>query len=462
MEAAKNVLESIGNTPLVEIRTMDTGICRLFVKMENQNPGGSIKDRIALSMIHEAEGKGIVKPGDTIIEATAGNTGLGLALVCLIKGYHLVLVIPDKMSREKIDHLEAMGVEIITTRSDIGKGHPDYYQDKAQRLAQENGYYYINQFDNPANPLVHELTTGPEIYRQLDGQVDAVICGIGSSGTITGLSRFFKKTNPATEFVLADPVGSVLGDFIRSGNLSNEAGSWLVEGIGEDFIPPVADLSNVGRAYYISDKESFLTARELLSKEGIFAGSSSGTQVAAALKYCSEQKSAKNVVTFICDSGNKYLSKMFNKYWMVENGFNDRIVYGDLRDVITRRFDLGEVVYVNKEMDLNNAYQLMKKYDISQLPVIEGTSVRGMLDETDLLLALTRQEDGFNLKVKDAMHMRLKRLSYFESIDALSAVMKKDHVAVIESPQGNFVGVITKIDLLTYYKLQKNYKQPIS
>src|SRR6266404_782726 len=209
MTAYRNVLETIGKTPLVEVSRLDSGLCRLFLKLENQNPGGSIKDRIALSMIEAAERDGSLKPGGTLIEATAGNTGLGLALVASQKGYRLILVIPDKMAQEKIFHLRALGAEVRMTRSDVGKGHAEYYQDMAERLAAEiPGAFYVNQFGNPANPLAHERTTGPEIWEQMNHDVDAVVCGVGSGGTITGLSRFFSNKN--TEMILADPTGSIL------------------------------------------------------------------------------------------------------------------------------------------------------------------------------------------------------------------------------------------------------------
>ena len=317
---SKGLLPLIGGTPMVELTKVAAGPCRLFLKLESANPGGSIKDRPALSMIEAAEREGRLEPGGTIVEATAGNTGLGLALVAAAKGYRLVLVIPDKMSREKIFHLKAMGAEVVLTRSDVGKGHPDYYQDKAARIAAETGAVFINQFGNPANPLAHEQGTGPEIFEQLEGAVDAVVCGVGSAGTLTGLSRFFAKASPSTEIVLADPVGSILADVVE-GKAPREAGSWLVEGIGEDFVPEIADFSRVRRAYAINDAESFAAARALLKAEGALVGSSTGTALAAALKYCREQTTPKRVVVIAADSGNKYLSKMFNDFWMADQGF---------------------------------------------------------------------------------------------------------------------------------------------
>src|SRR5262245_46627591 len=255
--AMATVLDLIGETPLVEVTRIERGPCRLFLKVESANPSGSLKDRPARSMIEAAEADGQLKPGGTIVEATAGNTGVGLALVGGRKGYRTVLVVPDKMAREKILHAKAMGAEVVSTRSDVGKGHPDYYQDVAEAITQRTpGAIYINQFGNPANPASHEATTGPEILRQMDGEVDAVVVGVGSGGTLTGIGRFMQANSPKTEMVLADPVGSILAPLVNTGQRI-EPGSWAVEGIGEDFVPPVTDLSLVRRAYAIADPDSF-------------------------------------------------------------------------------------------------------------------------------------------------------------------------------------------------------------
>ena len=316
MNVAQNILELIGQTPLLKVNRIDTGPCELFLKLENQNPGGSIKDRIALTMIADAEKRGILKSGGTIIEATAGNTGLGLALVAGQKNYHLILVVPDKMSAEKIFHLRAMGVDVRMTRSDVGKGHPEYYQDIAERLSKEiSGSFYINQFCNTANPLAHETTTGPEIWQQMDGKLDAFICGVGSGGTLSGLGRYFKKMNPQIEMILADPQGSILAPLINEGK-NVQAGSWLVEGVGEDFVPDICDIDLVTKAYAISDAQSLSASYAVLRKEGVISGSSSGTLLAAAILYCREQTRPKRVATFVCDTGNKYLSKMYNPEWL--------------------------------------------------------------------------------------------------------------------------------------------------
>ncbi len=448
--AAQQVLDLIGNTPLVEVTRMDAGPCRLFLKMESQNPGGSIKDRIGRSMVEAAEREGKLRPGGTIVEATAGNTGLGLALVAALKGYKLILVVPDKMSREKIFHLKAMGAEVRLTRSDVGKGHPEYYQDMAERIARETGAFFVNQFGNPANPLAHETTTGPEIWAQMEHDIDAVICGVGSSGTLTGLARYFAKVSPDTEMVLADPVGSVLADYVQTGKYG-EAGSWIVEGIGEDFIPPIADFSRVKKAYSVGDAEACATVRTLLEKEGILAGSSSGTLIGAALRYCREQRQARRVVTFVCDSGNKYLSKVFNDYWLIDQGLLEREQFGDLRDLITRRHDERATVTVAPDDTLMTAYARMKLYDISQLPVLDEGKVVGILDEWDLLTATQQNPDRFAGPVRSAMTGRIDTVGLKTPISDLMDSFNKGQVAIVVD-NGRFYGLITRMDVLNHLR----------
>jgi cystathionine beta-synthase len=450
-----SVLNLIGQTPVVELTKLDTGPCRLFVKLESHNPGGSIKDRIALSMIAEAERQGRLAPGGTIVEATAGNTGLGLAQVGIPKGYRIVLVVPDKMSREKVQHLRALGAEVRLTRSDVGKGHPDYYQDMAERIAVETpGAFYVNQFANPANPYAHETTTGPEIWEQLGQDLDAVVVGVGSGGTLTGLGRFFERVSPKTEMILADPVGCVLAHYVKTGELV-EAGSWTVEGIGEDFIPPNADLSLVTKAYSIPDRQSMAAARDLLSKEGILAGSSSGTLLAAALRYCREQTAPKRVLTFVCDSGNKYLSKVFDDFWLAEQGLSEREHHGDLRDVVARSHREGGTVFVAPEGTLLNAYGRMRRADVSQLPVLEDGKLVGIIDESDILKRVEGPYDSrwqrFNEPVRNAMTKELHTLQASQTLDALLPVFDRNEVAIIFD-EDEFIGLITRIDLINHLR----------
>ncbi|MFH1599362.1 MAG: pyridoxal-phosphate dependent enzyme [Pseudomonadota bacterium] len=452
MTANANVLELIGNTPMVKAQHLDTGVCELYLKLECMNPGGSIKDRIGLKMIEAAEARGDLKPGALIVEGTAGNTGIGLALVAQQKGYKLLLVVPDKMSREKIFNLRAMGAEVVLTRSDVAKGHPDYYQDMAARIASETpGAYFINQFGNPDNPAAHEQGTGPEIWAQMDGDMDAIVFGCGSSGTMTGLSRYFAKAAPHVELVLADPVGSILTQYINEGVLSTKSGSWLVEGIGEDFLPDISDFSRVKKAYAISDKESFLAGRELLVKEGVLGGSSSGTLLAAALKYCKEQTEPKKVVVFVCDTGNKYLSKMYNDYWMLDNGFLEREVHNDLRDLILRPYARRDTVVVGPNDTLHVAYQRMKMYDVSQLPVMEGEKIVGIVDESDVLMHVYGNEDRFKDSVASAMVTQLTLLQVTEPMESLLPVFDRGQVAIVVDGE-RFLGLITRIDLLNYLR----------
>ena len=452
MNVHASILDLIGNTPVIESRAFDTGPCRLFIKLESQNPGGSIKDRIGLKMIEQAEAEGVLKPGATLVEGTAGNTGLGLALVAAQKGYRLVLVIPDKMSREKISNLKAMGAEVVLTRSDVAKGHPEYYQDLAKTIADETpGAFFINQFGNPANPKAHEEVTGPEIWQQMGGELDAIVLGVGSSGTVTGLSNYFAEAAPELELVLADPEGSILAQYINEGTLSEKSGSWLVEGIGEDFLPTISDFTRVHSAYAISDRDSMDAGRELLRREGILGGSSSGTLLAAALRYCRAQTEPKNVLTFACDTGNRYLSKMYNDFWMRDQGFLEREEHGDLRDLIARPFHSKDTVTVGPDEPLANAYTRMKLYDVSQLPVIAAGQLVGILDEADGLLAGYGKQERFQHPVSEAMVTELHAVQVDADIDELLPIFDQDYVAIVKDGD-DFMGLITRVDLLHYLR----------
>ncbi|MFN2643733.1 MAG: pyridoxal-phosphate dependent enzyme [Burkholderiales bacterium] len=447
-----SILDLIGNTPLVQARRLDTGPAALFLKLENQNPGGSIKDRVALSMIEAAEREGKIRPGSLIVEATAGNTGLGLALVASQKGYRLLIVMPDKMSQEKIFHLKALGAEVLLTRSDVHKGHPEYYQDKAARLAHETpGAFYANQFANEANPSAHEHGTAPELWEQMEQRIDAIVCGVGTGGTITGLARFFAKVSPQTEMVLADPAGSILAPLVITGRAPAQVGTWVVEGIGEDFVPPVCDLSSVKKAYAIPDREALLTCRELLRKEGVMGGTSSGTLVAAALRYCRESSTAKRVVTFVCDSGNKYLSKVYNDFWMVDQGFIERERHGDLRDLIARRHHDHAVATVSADEKVLNAYQRMKLYDVSQLPVLKDGRIVGIVDEEDILAEVYENPEHFTEPVTEAMESHVVTVAPTASIGELMEIFKLGMGAIVVDGD-EFLGLITRIDLLNWLR----------
>ena len=452
-----SVLDLIGNTPLIEVTRIECGPCRLFLKLESANPSGSLKDRPARTMVEAAEAEGELKPGGTIVEATAGNTGLGLALVGGRKGYRTLLVVPDKMAREKVLHAKAMGAEVVTTRSDVGKGHPDYYQDVAEAIARRTpGAIFVNQFANPANPLAHEMTTGPEILRQMDGDVDAIVVGVGSGGTLTGIGRFMRQASPKTAMILADPEGSVLAPLIATGRMT-EAGSWAVEGIGEDFVPPNADLTLVSETFTIPDAESFASARELLRAEGVLAGSSSGTLLAAALRYCRSQSTPKRVVSLVCDSGAKYLSKVFNPTFLAQEGWSNPHRHGTVRDVVVSRYSEGTAVFVRPQDNLRTVFARMRSADVSQLPIIdENGRVVGLVDESDVLAALlTTSGDPnavFARPVKDVMVMRLETISADAPIADLVPLFRKDYIAIVMDGD-RFLGIATRLDLINYFRI---------
>ena len=453
-----SLLDLIGKTPMVEVTRIDTGPCRLFLKLEAQNPGGSIKDRIALSMIAAAEAEGFLKPGGTIVEATAGNTGLALTLVGQAKGYKVLLVIPDKMSKEKIQHLRAMGADVRLTRSDVPHGHPEYYTDMAERLAQQiPGGFYVNQFANDANSLAHFQTTGPEIWEQMDGDIDAFVAGIGSGGTITGIAQYLKSMGSKAEIILADPVGSTLAGIVNDG-VPGPEGSYTVEGIGQNFVPDTARMELIDKAYSIPDAEAIATVREVLLKEGILAGSSSGTLIAAALRWCREQTEPKRVVTFVCDTGAKYLSKVYNDAWLADQGLGDQPMHGDLSDLISRKYEKGDVVVAGPDDTLDTAFKRMRGADVSQLPIIQDGRLVGILDESDIVHVMhtdeITREARFKKPVGSVMTRDLDTVQVGEQLEALIPLFDRDRVAIVLDGE-KFVGLITRTDLINHLSLNR-------
>jgi cystathionine beta-synthase len=318
----------------------------------------------------------------------------------------------------------------------------------AQRIANETGAFYVNQFENPANPEAHVTTTAPEIWAQTGQQLDAVVCGVGSGGTITGMSRFFAAAAPNVDIVLADPKGSVLANYVATGEVS-EAGSWLVEGIGEDFVPPICDLSRVKHAYTIDDREAFTTVRTLLAKEGILAGTSSGVLIGAALRYCRDRTTPGKVVTFVCDSGAKYLSKAYRDEWLADQGLVERETYGDLRDVVARR--AGQLVDVTPDDTLRVAYARMRLHDVSQMPVLEKGSLVGIIDESDLLVAALAGGKSFDKPIRDVMSTKVETLAPGASVQDLVATLDRGLVGVIVD-RGTLFGIVTRIDLVNYLR----------
>lgn len=453
------VLEMIGNTPMLELTRLDTGPCRLFAKMELLNPAQSIKDRIGLRMIEDAERDGRLNPRGTppptIIEATAGNTGLGLALVAGQKGYALKVVVPDKMSQEKIQHLRAMGAEVVLARSDVQKGHPDYYQEVAARLAQATpNSIYINQFCNPSNTAAHYDTTGPEIWAQMGGRVDAVVLGVGSGGTLTGIGRSLRERNPHLKIILADPAGSMLHPLVNEGK-HVEATGWLIEGMGEDFVPDICDIDLADEAIAVTDGDAFHASRLLLRREGILAGSSTGCLIHAALQWCRKQTAPLNVVTLICDSGAKYLSKFFNDFWMIDNGFIERSKREDLADLVARRHLEGEDYVLTEDEPVKQAFKRMQMYSISQMVVMDPRDrVAGIIDESDVLMAVHKDPSAWDQPVSAFMTRRLETIRPTAGVEELMPIFRADRVAIVVDDHGRYLGLITRFDLINYLRRQ--------
>lgn len=470
----RSSLEMVGNTPMLELRNTPSGVCRLFAKLELQNPSGSVKDRIGLEMIEAAERDGRLDasgdPRPTIVEGTAGNTGLALVMVAAQRGYGIKVVVPDKMAQGKIRHLHAMGAEVVLARSDVQKGHPDYYQDVAERIARETpNSLYINQFANDDNPRAHERTTGPEIRAQLEaflrneaelegpgrvgsGTVDAFIAGVGTGGTLKGVGGYLKRHNPGVKIIAADPEGSIIEPLVNRGE-HVEAGSWLVEGMGEDFVPDTCDVEMLDEAVAVSDRDAFFAARDLLKQEGLLAGSSTGCLLAAARRWCEAQTEPKNVVTLICDQGAKYLDKMFNDFWMIDQGFIERERRNDVSDLVTRRHREMEDYTLKPADPLRQAIKVMQLHSISQMAVVEGgDSVVGIIDESDILLSVTADERAFDDPVSSHMTTRLETVDSRARVEDLMPIFRADRVAIVVNDDGTFEGLVTKIDLINYLR----------
>lgn len=452
MAQYNNILSAIGRTPLIRLNRIAAHLTsQVYVKAELLNPGGSVKDRIGLAMIEAAEREGLLKPGGTIVEATAGNTGVGLALAAAVKGYRLITVMPDKMSEDKISLLKAYGAEVVITATSVPPDSPESYNGVADRLAQEiNGAFRPNQFANPNNPLIHYLTTGPEIWEDTQGGVEVFVAGMGTGGTISGTAKYLKEKNPNITIVGADPEGSIL-----SGDSPH---SYKVEGIGEDFIPKAFNRQIVDEMVRVSDKESFNTARHLARLEGILAGGSSGTALAAALKYAQRLTSPKEIVVLLPDTGRNYMTKIYSDRWMQENGFwEDRFrTQLTVGDILAAKKQIPLLIYVEPRAKLSRAIDLMRGHNISQLPVMENGDAVGSLNESSIMKVL---HDGLNPANQGIAAIMAKPLpSLDETIDASEAyrvllagapaiIVTRNKEGIVRRKRES-VGLITRTDLI--------------
>jgi len=445
-----NVLEAIGKTPLIRLNRIAKDIkSEIYVKLEYLNPGGSVKDRIGLTMVEAAEKEGFLKPGGTIIEATAGNTGVGLALVAAIKGYRIIFVMPDKMSEDKISLLKAYGAEVVIVPTSVPPDSPESYNGVADRLAKEiPGAYRPNQFENPNNPLAHYLTTGPEIFEDSSGKVDVFVASMGTGGTISGVAKYLKEKKKDIIIVGADPEGSILsGDSPKS---------YKVEGIGEDFIPKAFNRQLVDEMVRISDKESFNTARRLAREEGLLVGGSSGTAVAAALKFAQRLKKSKYIVVLLPDTGRNYLTKIFSDSWMQENGFweENEVRAIKIIEILKQKKDLPVIISVSTADKLSDALNLIHKYNISQLPVIDDNKVVGSLNEISLMKFFHDGIDFNQQQVFEVMGKPLPILDKDVDITEAYRVLLSGTTGIIVTEDEIPIGVVTRVDLISYWAAQ--------
>ncbi|HLN31940.1 MAG TPA: cystathionine beta-synthase [Gemmataceae bacterium] len=445
----ETILQSVGRTPLVQLRRLSEGLqARVYVKLESLNPGGSVKDRVGLAMIAEAERRGWLRPGSTIIEATAGNTGVGLAMTAAVKGYRCIFVLPDKMSSEKVSLLKAYGAEVVITPTNLAPDSPDSYNGVADRLAREvPGAWRPNQFSNLANPEIHYRTTGPEIWEQTEGQLTAFVAGVGTGGTLSGVARYLKERNSEVRIVGADPEGSVL-----SGGVPQP---WKVEGIGEDFVPKTFNSQLVDDWVRVGDAESFHTARSLARREGILVGGSSGTAVAAALRYARRLTGEHLVVALCADTGRNYLSKCFDDAWLAENKllWNAQPIHsiGDLMRTRGTR----QLVTINPETSAAEAIELLQSVGISQLPVLQDGKPVGSVHEVTLARVLHDDRDPAEVKVGEIMAKPLPQLDPTVHLDEAYRLLMAGNTGVLAVANGRVLDIITRIDLIHYWNKER-------
>lgn len=452
MNVNNTVLDLVGNTPLVRLQKLNAGIdATILLKMESANPGGSVKDRIGIAMLEAAERDGLIKPGDLIIEPTSGNTGIGLALAARLKGYQCLFVMTDKASSERVRYLKALGADVLIVSSAAKMSSPEYYWNTAHRLASElPNAHMLNQYDNPANPAIHERTTGPEIWADTDGTITHFVAGIGTGGTITGTSRFLKKMNPKIKVIAADPVGSSIKTFKETGRLV-EALPYLIEGVGQERIPGNLDLNVIDEIMNITDKDAFMTARALAREEGIFCGGSSGMNIAAALKVGALLPKEAVVVAIICDTGERYLTKHHNDEWLKEKSLleNDRFMVRDVLATKRNRGSLPSMISVVPEAMVQEALSLMSSYEVSDLPVIANEEFVGIVRENKLMSAVIEDRTNIERTVTDYMERPAPVMDAHDDVSA-AITRLKDNPLVMVREFGRLVGVLTRHDVLDY------------
>jgi cystathionine beta-synthase len=448
--ARSNILEAIGRTPLVKLQKLAHDVTAdVYVKCEYMNPGGSMKDRMTLHMVTQAEARGDLKPGGTIVEATSGNTGAGLAMISAVRGYQCVFVMPDKMSQEKIASLRAWGARVVVCPAAVEPEDPRSYYSVAKRIAtQTPNCFYANQYHNQDNPGGHYRSTGPEIWEDTGGEIDVFVAGMGTGGTMAGVGRYLKERKPSVKLVGVDPVGSLYYDYVKSARLTKPF-TYKVEGIGEDFLPSTFDPKLLDDIVRVDDKECFLTARDLVRLEGLYAGGSSGAAVAGALKYAREHGQKQNIVVLLPDGAAKYLSKVFNDEWLRENGFLEgRPGLGTVADLIGRQKRI--LITANASDRVRDVIAAMKDNGISQMPVMQDGELIGIVTEVALLRYLASGEYSLSTNVGPLAEGDYATVTPQTRIELVQSLLVDARMAIVRDDGEKLLGVITKIDLIEY------------
>jgi cystathionine beta-synthase len=447
MDIKNNILETIGNTPLIRLNKITRDFpCTVLAKVDYFNPGNSIKDRMALKMVEVAEKEGKLKPGGTIIECTSGNTGMGLALAAVVKGYKCIFVTTDKQSKEKADILKAVGAEVIVCPTNVLPEDPRSYYSVAKRLATEiPNSYHMNQYDNLANRLAHYETTGPEIWRQTDGKITHLVCTAGTGGTITGTAKYLKEKNPAIQVWAIDVFGSLLTKYFRTGEVDmKEVHPYISEGFGEDFVPQNYDMSVIDHFEQVTDKDGAIMARRLAKEEGMFCGYSAGSCLQGLVQLKDRLKKDNLVVCIFHDHGSRYVGKIYNDQWMIERGFLDVKTF---KDVISSR-GAKRLITIEPDKSVAEAVELMKKYDIEQIPVMNGNGPVGSISEGGLFQKIFDNPEIKNSTIKDVIEPPLPIVPFDTPVEKLSPLINKGNGAVLSKDDGGNYHIVTKYDVL--------------
>ena len=448
MDIKNNILETIGNTPLIRLNKITKDFpCPVAAKVDYFNPGNSIKDRMAVKMIEVAEKEGKLQPGGTIIECTSGNTGMGLALAAVVKGYKCIFTTTDKQSKEKMDILKAVGAEVIVCPTNVGPDDPRSYYSVARRLAKEiPNSFHCNQYDNLANRLAHYETTGPEIWEQTDGKITHLVCTAGTGGTVTGTAMFLKEKNPNIQIWAIDVFGSLLTKYFRTGEVDmNEVHPYISEGFGEDFVPENYDMKWIDHFEQVTDKDGAIMARRLAKEEGIFCGYSAGSCIQGLMQIKNRLKKDDLVVCIFHDHGSRYVAKIYNDQWMIERGFLDVKTF---KDIISSRTGKQKLVTIEPSQTVAEAVDLMKKFDIENIPVMNGNGPIGAISENGLFQKIFSNPDIKNSKVENVMERPYPMVEFNTPVEKLSTLINKENGAVLSKDEAGNYHIVTKYDVI--------------